>query len=278
LKLSRSQSSSAPILPFPKKRLGQNFLIDLNIKRKIIASCHLKPDETVLEIGPGTGVLTFELAAKVKKLIAIEKDKDLSQILSEKFHDSNVKIIHHDILKYSFQSLPNNLKIIGNLPYHIVSPIIKKVLTYRHKFQSFYFMTQLEQGRRLVAQPNSKEYGSLSCAVQYFAEVEKLFQIKPTAFYPKPKVQSVFLHLQIKRQPELKAINENLLFQIIKNAFNQRRKTILNSLSTIISKEFLIDLLKECKIDPKARAENLKLKDYVLISNMLDEQKMRGRH
>ena len=251
----------------PKKRLGQNFLINPHIKQKIISSCQLQPSDCVLEIGPGQGALTMAIAPYVQKVIAIEKDHELAFGLKEHFKNSNVTVIHGDILKFPFSSLPEKLKIIGNLPYNIATPIIEKVFTHHKQFSSFYMTVQLEYGRRLSAKPNSKDYGSLSCFVQYYAEVKMLFRIKNTAFYPRPKVQSCFIQLDMRKEPKFQIHSEDLFFKILRHAFGQRRKTIQNSLSQVFKKNQLLSVLESLNIDPKLRAENLKLEDYVRITN-----------
>lgn len=254
--------------PFtPKKSLGQNFLVNADIAERIVNACHLAPTDTVLEIGPGKGALTHELARQCKNVLAVEKDKILSEQLAKDFKNSNVHIINDDILKYPFDKLPDNSKIVGNLPYNIVTPIIKKIIDYRRKFQELYITVQLEYGQRIVARPNTKSYGSFSCFVQYYMNPKILFRIKNSAFLPIPKVQSCFLYLDFLNKPKQKAENDNFLFSIIRSCFGQRRKMILNSLAGTLDKKEIPRLLEMLEINPKLRAENLSLEDYVRISN-----------
>ncbi|MCK5081858.1 MAG: ribosomal RNA small subunit methyltransferase A [Candidatus Omnitrophica bacterium] len=253
---------------FPKKSLGQNFLINPNVIKRIIASCDLKPTDTILEIGPGKGALTHALSEQAQKVIAIEKDDHLAAQLTQTFKDTNVDVIPADILKYPFDKLPSNVKIIGNLPYNIATPIIEKAINYRKKFYAFYMTVQLEYGQRITAGPDSKSYGSLSCFVQYYADTKILFKIKNSSFQPIPKVQSCFLQLNLLEKPKHKAQDEKCLFKIIRACFGQRRKTIANTLSTIVHKEKTVELLKTLDINPKLRAENISLKKYVQISNV----------
>jgi len=254
--------------PFaPQKSLGQNFLINTNIAERIINSCHLTLADTVLEIGPGKGALTRGLAQHCKKVLAVEKDEKLAEQLQKDFKDSNVRVINDDILKYPFNTLPNNIKVIGNLPYNIATPIIEKIIDYRQKFQELYITVQLEYGQRIAARPNTKSYGSFSCYVQYHMEPKILFKIKNSAFAPIPKVQSCFIRLDILNKPKQKADNSDFLFKIIRACFGQRRKTIRNSLAGILDKERVPHLLEILKINPKLRAENLSLEDYIRISN-----------
>ena len=250
----------------PKRSLGQNFLVNPRIQERIIEACALEKNDVVLEIGPGKGVLTRPLADRVKKVLAIEKDNFLAPQLEKESAGTNVAIEHADILKYPFEQLPAPMKVVGNLPYNIATPIIEKVLAFRHKFSVFYMTVQLEYGNRIVARPHSKEYGSLSCFVQYYAEVKKLFKIPPSAFRPAPKVDSCFLSLRVRPEPARKARDEEFLFRLIRACFSQRRKTIRNSLAVVYGREDTEKLLAELHIDPRLRAEDLSLEDYVRLA------------
>lgn len=258
----------------PKKSLGQNFLVNPRVRQRIVDACELQPDDVVLEIGPGKGALTRPLAARVKKVFAVEKDDYLAGQLQNEFHETNVTVLHADVLAYPFDRLPDGLKVIGNLPYNIATPIIEKVLAFRHKFPVFYMTVQMEYGRRLAARPCSKDYGSLSCFVQYYAQPQKLFRIPPSAFAPIPKVDSCFLSLRMRREPEGAASDlfDPFLFKLIRACFNQRRKTLKNALSSICSKERLEDLLLKLNINPMARAEELSVRDYVGLAQRLREE------
>jgi 16S rRNA (adenine1518-N6/adenine1519-N6)-dimethyltransferase len=279
----------------PKKYLGQNFLTDLRIEQKIIGACDLKPEDVVVEIGPGRGALTRLIAPKVKRLICVEKDRDLIEPLRCHFRSSfchsrerssyrtlgphaghsqelavargnPVEIIHADFLKWH---LPSGVKIIGNIPYYISTPIIEKLIQDRSKILSAFLTVQLEFGQRLVAKPGSKDYGSLSCFAQYYVEVKMLFKIKNTCFKPTPKVDSCFLRFKMRAQPQEKAANEDFLFKLIQTAFQQRRKTIVNSLKRLVGKEQLEESLEDLGIDPSVRPENLTLSNYIGLSNRL---------
>lgn len=250
-----------------KKSLGQNFLGDPFVRQKMIAAAELKADETVLEIGPGRGFLTDELIKSVKNVIAVETDTDLIPHLQNAYANKNLRLIHHDILSFPFENLPNRIKIVSNLPYNIATPIIEKVIANREKFYDFFMTVQLEYGQRLCAKPNSKDYGSLSIFVQYYGQTKLLFRIKETAFYPRPKIQSCFVRFTPYKTLPYKAQEETLLFEITRAAFGQRRKTISNSLSQIIPKADLKEVLSRLKIKDTARAENLAVKDFVDVSN-----------
>jgi len=256
---------------YPKKTLGQNFLIHARSIDRIIAACQLRKTDNILEIGPGKGALTHILSQQTKNVIAVEKDEKLAQMLKDDFHNTNVTIVHDDILKFAFDKLPKDTKIIGNLPYNIATPIIKKVIRHKKNFNTFYATVQLEFGQRIAAQPNTKSYGSLSCFMQYYSDIKILFKIKNSAFFPAPKVQSCFLHFNFLNNPRCKAKDEGHLFKIIRACFGQRRKMIQNSLSSVYSKETILDVLEAEHINPKLRAENLSLNDYIKISNAVSQ-------
>ena len=253
----------------PKKHFGQNFLTDQNVKDKIINACDLKKEDTVLEIGPGKGVLTQSIAPHVKRLIAVETDPTLAPALQEQFKDTNITVVHDDFLKYDLKDIPTGTKVIGNLPYNISTPIIEKILMHRDRFSVFYLTVQWELGLRIAAAPDNKDYGAFSCFVQYYSEPKILFKIKNTAFKPVPKVQSCFLRLNLFQEPKLKCKNEELLFQITRQAFQSRRKNILNSLEKILGKEELTKILGSLKIDSNWRAENVSLENFVALTNAL---------
>ncbi len=254
---------------WPKKSLGQNFLVDMYVRDKIIDACELNKDDVVLEIGPGKGVLTEQIALRASKLIAIEKDEYLVEKLKKSISRGNVSIIACDILKYPFNSLPEGIKLIGNLPYNIATPIIEKALLYRNKFVSLYITVQLEYGKRLSAPVGSKDYGALTCFVQYYADVKILFKIKNTAFKPVPKVYSCFVQLDLLKEPRVKVKDESLLFRVIRHGFAQRRKSIYNSLSSILGKRRGKDILEELGFSHRLRAEDLSISDYARIVNVL---------
>ena len=255
---------------FAKKSLSQNFLVNRHVVERIVESCDLKKNDVVVEIGPGRGAITWLIAQRVKKLIVIEKDerwiKELEEV-KQRDQKDNITIIHGDILRYPLEKISENFKVIGNLPYHIATPIVERIIELKSQCHDAYMMLQWEHGQRLMAQPHNKDYGSLTCFVQYYTQPKMLFKIPNTAFSPQPKVQSCFLHLQLLKEPLSKANDEELLFKIIRQAFDQRRKMIQNSLSPLIPQDKLLPLLKECQINSQVRAENLKLEDYVRIAN-----------
>jgi 16S rRNA (adenine1518-N6/adenine1519-N6)-dimethyltransferase len=256
----------------PKKHLGQNFLHDPHTRNRIIESCGLSPNDTIVEIGPGLGVLTQEIAPRVKHLYAIEKDAQLSKELEQKFANQNVTVIRGDILKHDLGSLPHPIKIIGNLPYYISSPIIEKVLTAQPQPTDIFITVQLEFGQRLVAKVNTRDYSALSCFAQYHADVKILFKISKACFTPIPKVESCFIHLK-PRPPLAQSQDTELLFQLVRHAFQQRRKKLENALTSLIDKEALKKILVQAKIDGQLRPENISLDSYVNLANVVRELK-----
>lgn len=260
-----------PIRDFkPKRNLGQNFLVDEHAAQRIITACNFNKTDVVLEIGPGLGILTREIARRVQKVIAIEKDKELCVFLNNQFSPGRVEVIHADFLKYPVDLLPKNLKVIGNLPYYISSPIIGKILEHRQHFKSLSISVQWEFGIRMTSEISTKDYSPLSCFVQYYTEPKILFKIKNSSFSPKPKVDSCFMHLSIREKPLYPVNDEALLWSVIHLAFQQRRKTLLNGLSSFAKKDKLKEILDSLNINAQKRPENLTIQDFVNITNALD--------
>jgi 16S rRNA (adenine1518-N6/adenine1519-N6)-dimethyltransferase len=258
--------------PQPKKSLGQNFLIDKNIRNKIIESVDLDPADTVLEIGPGEGAITGLLCQHAAKVFAVEIDRSLCALLTAKFATvQNLSVINADFLKFDLRSLPpgNKLKVIGNIPYYITSPIVEHLLLYREKITDIYLTVQKEFANRMAADPGSKVYGSFSCFVQYYTEPEILFLIKKNSFHPAPKVDSCFLRMKLRQEPAVKVKNEAMLFKIIRTSFQQRRKTMKNGLEEIIPVKKLDEFYQAYDIDPRIRAEDLSLQDFANLANLI---------
>lgn len=258
----------------PKKRFGQNFLHDQNVINKIISAINPQQNQHILEIGPGLGALTKNILPIVKHLEAVEIDSDLiSELKKECTSLGELIIYQEDALKFDFTKVTKNkceLRVIGNLPYNISSPLIFHLLDNIHYLYDMHFMLQKEIVERITAKPNNKIYGRLSVMVQYFCDAELLFIVNPNSFHPAPKVDSAFLRLIPRKKIETKANNINNLSKIVKQAFNQRRKTIQNSLKGLISEEQLISL----EINPKFRAEQLSVDDFVRISNCYLKSKL----
>ena len=257
------------------KKFGQNFLVEKNILEKIIESACLKKDDIVLEIGPGLGVLTKELAAKCQKVIAIEKDKRIINLLKQNLAGfDNVEIVEADILKLDYcrcqtstlcrclTSTARDYKIVANLPYNIALPVIRKFIETENPPQEMILMLQKEVGEKLC----SKKGSLPKIAVEFYAKAELLFKVPKTAFYPQPKVDGAVIRIT-KIQKNLPKINEKLFFKILKTGFSYPRKTILNNLSKLKEKKDTEIWLKKAGIDPIKRPENLLLADWVKLCN-----------
>ncbi|MDD7215887.1 MAG: 16S rRNA (adenine(1518)-N(6)/adenine(1519)-N(6))-dimethyltransferase RsmA [Firmicutes bacterium] len=259
------------------KSLGQNFLTDKNIIDEIIESAQIGPEDLVMEIGPGIGVITMEAAEKAKKVIAVEIDKNLIPILKETLKDyDNVEIINKDILKTDVNGLIDGckekfagVKILGNLPYYITTPIIMKLLEDGVKADSITIMMQKEVADRIKALPETKAYGALSVAVQYYCTAEAVVNVPKEVFMPQPKVDSTVLRLCIRKEKPVILEDRDMFFRCVKAGFGQRRKTLLNSLMGIdnITKDIVRDALEKAGIDPSRRAETLNLEEFAKLSN-----------
>ncbi len=254
----------------PKKRLGQHFLSDKNIQRKIIQACSLNPTDIILEIGAGHGELTADIARRVKGIVALELDRQLYGQLKEKFKDyKNIKILNQDVLKFNFNKYfpRKKIKVVGNIPYYITTPIIEHLFRYKNKIEMVYLSVQKEFAKRIIAPAGSKDYGAFSCFVQYFSEPKIIFTIKKNSFFPAPKVNSCFLSLRLRPQTLFRPRKEQLLFRIIRAAFNQRRKTLRNSLKDLIARQRLETFFAKYAISSNARPETLALKDFANLVN-----------
>ncbi|MCX5681337.1 MAG: 16S rRNA (adenine(1518)-N(6)/adenine(1519)-N(6))-dimethyltransferase RsmA [Candidatus Omnitrophica bacterium] len=253
----------------PKKSLGQHFLKDANTIDKIIRACNLQPSDNVLEIGPGLGALTEKIAPSVKTLYAVEKDRNLYSHLCENISRPNTTFDNQDFLAFNFLRVPSPVKVIGNLPYNISSPIIEKLIENRRRISKIFITVQLEFGKRLDANIGTKDYSALTCAIQYYANAKILFKIKNTCFFPAPKVESCFIQLDFKNDIDLKAKAEKIFLSLVRGAFQQRRKQIKNALASFAKQCNIKELLESLSINPESRAENLSVADFVKISNTL---------
>ncbi|MFH1354537.1 MAG: 16S rRNA (adenine(1518)-N(6)/adenine(1519)-N(6))-dimethyltransferase RsmA [Candidatus Omnitrophota bacterium] len=255
----------------PKKRLGQNFLTDRNIRNKIIAACGLNKNDIVLEIGSGRGELTFEIARLVDKVYALEIDSGLCETLKESLSGyKNIEVINADFLKFDIKkhfSIRNKkLKVIGNIPYYISSAIIQHLVKNKELVEIIFLTVQKEFAKRIIACPGGKDYGSFSCFVQYHFAPRILFNIKNRSFTPAPKVDSCFLTLAAFGNRGLSKKDEDLLFKIIRGAFSKRRKTLKNGLKGIIALNKLEDFLNRYKININIRPEKLSLDKFIKLA------------
>lgn len=251
----------------PNKKLGQNFLVDENVVRKIILFSQAEGKE-VIEIGAGPGTLTVYLAKTAQKVFAVEIDKKILNVLKEVCQNlSNVQIVNSDFLELNVKNLTNSNKIyiVGNLPYYITSQILFKLFEERECIEKFTIMVQKEVAQRLLAKPGTKEYGNLTVAMNFYCEIEDYFYVSKNVFYPKPEVDSAVLRARFK--DNLPEIEHRDFFKIVHACFSTRRKTILNALSNQfdIEKERLKKVLFTAGLDESLRAENLSLDDYVKL-------------
>ncbi len=256
-----------------KKRLGQNFLVDQNALKKIISACDIGSSDIVLEIGAGKGGLTERLAAKADKVVALELDLELCEYLENKFKGrANIVILNKDILKFDigkyFAKTKNKIRVIGNIPYYITSLIIESLFKYRNKISSVYLTVQKEFAERIAASPGSKAYGAFSCFVQFYADPKILFHIKKGSFYPMPKVDSSFLRICIRQESPCEVKDVNLFFKIIRFAFNQRRKTLRNSLKGVVSAKELDSFFATHNISANTRPEDLGLEYFAALAKL----------
>lgn len=261
------------------KSLGQNFLIDTNVIDKILEGARVKEGDYVIEVGPGIGTLTKEMGRTAEKVVAIEIDKTLIPILEETLSDfPNIEVINQDILKVNVQELVKEklnggpVKLVANLPYYITTPIVMKFLEEDIPVTDIVVMVQKEVADRMNAQPNTKDYGALSVAVQYYCDTEIVAKAPRHMFMPQPNVDSTVIGLHIREEQIYHVDNEDIFFKTVKASFGQRRKTLLNSLGGLgfLSKNQIRDALQEANIDEKRRGETLSIEEFALLSNAVN--------
>lgn len=266
------------------KSLGQNFITDKSVIEKIVSGSDVGENDLVIEIGPGIGVLTAEAAESAAKVVAIEIDKKLIPILAETLQEyDNIRVINQDILKTDINeiideeraagSFTGGVKIMGNLPYYITTPIIMGILEKGVCADSITIMMQKEVADRIKAAPGGKIYGAISVAVQYYCEVEQIATVPKEVFVPRPKVDSAVLKLDIRKERPVELVDEKAFFACIKAGFGQRRKTLLNSLTGVngLGKEEIKGILENAGVDPVRRAETLDIKEFAAIANGVAE-------
>jgi 16S rRNA (adenine1518-N6/adenine1519-N6)-dimethyltransferase len=263
----------------PNKKLGQSFLIDINIINRIADAASVTQEDIVVEIGAGIGVLTESIARKVKKVIAVEIDRNLVEVLKDKLGGyDNVEVHSGDILKFDFNSISetykSKIKVIGNVPYNISSPLIFRLLSFRPVISDFMLMLQKEIVQRLVSVPNNKIYGVPSVILQMFASVEKILDVPSTCFYPQPKVESAVVKGTFREKPFVPLQDEIFFTSLVKAAFAQRRKMLINNLKKAkllegLSEADLRSALDVAGIDIKRRGETLSVSEFGNLSNIL---------
>lgn len=249
----------------PRKRFGQNFLVDSQVVANIIHAINPQKNDRLVEIGPGLGALTWPLLQLLDHLYVVELDRDIVERLERKYPKDKLTIYSADALKFDFFSLGANLRVIGNLPYNISTPILFHLSKFATNIRDMHFMLQKEVVDRMVALPSSHDYGRLSVMLQYRFEMEQVFVVPPAAFQPVPKVESAIVRMFPLSQPVHVAENEEFFAHVVFSAFSQRRKTLRNSLSGCLKP---VDFAA-INIDPGQRAENLSVAQFVAITNHL---------
>ncbi|WP_174734809.1 16S rRNA (adenine(1518)-N(6)/adenine(1519)-N(6))-dimethyltransferase RsmA [Mesobacillus harenae] len=265
-----------------KKSLGQNFLIDTNILNRIVDHANMTEETGAIEIGPGIGALTEQLARRSKKVVAFEIDQRLLPILEETLSPyPNTKIIHQDVLKADVQAViddefndVSDIMVVANLPYYVTTPIIMKLLEENLPIRGIVVMLQKEVADRISASPGTKEYGSLSIAIQYYTKAETVMIVPKTVFVPQPNVDSAVIRLTRRKEPAVTVKDENFFFKITKASFSQRRKTLLNNLTSMLpdgkeKKSVILAALEEAEIDGTRRGETLSIEEFGRLSDAL---------
>lgn len=264
------------------KSLGQNFLINQEVVEAIVESSQISKEDLVIEIGPGLGTLTKYLLETARKVICIELDKKMIKILEDRFSlYENFTLINQDVLKVDLQELIEkekqnkeikNVKIVANLPYYITTPIIMKLLEEQLDLESITVMIQKEVADRLIAIPGEKETGAITYSVYYYAQAQGILEVPNSSFIPEPEVTSKVIKLTIRKEPPIEVKSKEVMFRIIKCAFMQRRKTLLNALvntNIFNNKEQGTQILEKLGIEVNSRAENLTLEDYARITDLV---------
>ena len=266
-----------------QKKFGQNFLIDENVVEKIVRDAGVTKDDFVLEIGPGIGTMTQILCENAREVVAVEIDDKLIPILTEdtlSWYD-NVTVIHEDILKLDIVKLANErnggkpIKVVANLPYYITTPIIMGLFESHVPLDSITIMVQKEVADRMQVGPGTKDYGALSLAVQYYAKPQILLNVPASCFMPRPNVDSAVIQLTRYEKPPVEVADEHLMFRLIRASFNQRRKTMTNSVGNSpelsVSKEQMAAALEKCGLSATVRGEALTLAQFAELANVLSE-------
>lgn len=264
------------------KSLGQNFLIKEEVVEQIVESAKIEKEDLVIEVGPGLGTLTKYLLEKAGKVICIELDKKMIEILNDRFFlYSNFELLNQDVLKVDLKELIQkeksegkikHVKIVANLPYYITTPIMMKLLEEQLEIESITVMIQKEVADRLIATPGEKETGAITYTVYYYATAQGVIEVQKDSFIPEPEVTSKVITLKIRKEPPVQTKSKEMMFKIIKNVFMQRRKTLANALvNTKIfnNKEDAVQALKEIGLDENIRAEKLTLEDFANLSNKI---------
>ncbi|MBD1383507.1 16S rRNA (adenine(1518)-N(6)/adenine(1519)-N(6))-dimethyltransferase RsmA [Metabacillus arenae] len=265
-----------------KKSLGQNFLIDTNILHRIVDHANITSQTGVIEVGPGIGALTEQVAKRAKKVVAFEIDQRLLPILKDTLQPyPHVKVIHQDVLKADLKEVIaeefkdcKEIMVVANLPYYVTTPIVMRFLEEKLPIKGIVVMLQKEVADRISASPSTKDYGSLSIAVQFYTEAKTVMTVPKTVFVPQPNVDSAVIRLSLREDPAVKVENDEFFFQLVRASFAQRRKTILNNLVNNLpngkqQKEVIEHALEQVEIDSKRRGESLSIKEFAMLSDSL---------
>ena len=260
----------------PRKRWSQHFLVDRNILNKVIRTAQVEKEDVILEVGPGLGEMTLALARQVEKVIAVEIDPKLVAILNKKMKDyPNVEVVKGDILKVDFRQFLKReghpIKVVANLPYQISTPLLFRFIESKEAFSTFTLMLQREVAERMVAPPGRKEYGPLSIFIQMFSDVSIRFFIKPSAFFPPPKVESAVVHMVWKEKPMIETNDEEWFKRVVRACFGYRRKTLVNALkhSELFLPEPVELKMEAIGIDPRRRPETLTIQEFAGLAGAL---------
>lgn len=266
------------------KRLGQNFLVNDEAVNQIVSASNISKEDLIIEIGPGLGTLTKELLENAGKVICIELDKRMVEIISDRFKlYENLEIINNDVLKVDLKDIIlnnkkngiKNAKVVANLPYYITTPIIMKLLEDRLDIETITVMIQKEVADRLVAVPGEANTGAITYAINYYTKPERICEVDSTSFIPAPEVNSTVIKLEVLKKPSVKVKDESVLFKIIKFAFMQKRKTLLNALANsglFGTKTDIEKILLDLNIDPQIRAERLSLEEFANIAKLIKKR------
>lgn len=255
-----------------KKYLGQNFLKNDSIAEQIIAAAELSKSDIVLEVGPGTGILTERLVNAAKEVWAIEKDFDLVEKLRKNVKAKNLKLIHQDALWFDL-SLLDKYKVVANIPYSITSPLIRKFIEHEPKPELMVLMVQKEVAERICAKPGDSARGFLTLIVEFYADAEILFEVSRHEFYPQPEVDSAVIKIKIKNKKTSKQVETKAFFKIVKAGFSSKRQQIHNSLAATLRlpKDQVLELLKKARIESSLRAEDLQLTDWIRLASVFKD-------
>jgi 16S rRNA (adenine1518-N6/adenine1519-N6)-dimethyltransferase len=250
------------VLPRARKRFGQHFLTDRHYVRRIVEAIGAKPGDSMVEIGPGTGILTRELLACLETLHAVEIDRDLAAALSREYPRDKLIVHQADALEFDFAKLPGRLRVVGNLPYNVSTPILFRVAELADRVRDATFMLQKEVVERMVAAPGTEAYGRLSVMLQYRFAMSLLFRVPPGAFTPPPKVDSAVVLMKPLGEDRPRARDEVLFAKIVAAAFSQRRKTLRNAVRALVDEE----AFRAAGIDPQRRGETLSVREFIALA------------